>query len=95
MDNKVLELLDKIEAKFEAVECDDYGDPYYKWHATYWLGTDCVWDDWFHEKPDTVQTYNTLLESAKDGSLGEILTSYIAEEENYNKMLDERSKDDE
>lgn len=91
MSDKELELLDQVEVKWEEVPYDDMGDTYYKWYATYWLGTDCIWDDYFHAKPDSVQLYNILLESAKHGSLGEKLREYITEEENYNKMLDERS----
>lgn len=83
MSDRELELLDKIETKFEPVMCDDMGDTYFNWHATYWLGTDCIWDDYFHTKPDAVQVYNMLLESAKDGSLGEKLREYIAKEDKY------------
>lgn len=90
MSYEELALLDQIEVKWEKVPYDDMGDTYYKWHATYWLGTDCIWDDYFHTKPDDTIVYNTLLESAKDGSLGEKLRDYINEYENYNKMLDER-----
>ena len=90
MSDEILALLDQIEVKWEEVPYDDMGDPCWKWHATYWLGTDCIWDDYFRTKPDSTRVYNTLLESVKDGSLGEKLRDYLNEYENYDKMLNER-----
>lgn len=89
---KALEVLDQIEWKNEPVKCDDMGDTYYRWHTTYWIGTDYIWEDYWHNEPDDTQIYNSLLVSVKDGSLGDTIADYLGEEENYNKMLDERRK---
>lgn len=89
---KALAVADQIEWQVEPVECDDYGDPYFKWHITYWLGTDYIWDDWWHDKPDDTKVYNAMLEGIKEGSLGDTIADHLGQEENYNKMLDERRR---
>lgn len=87
---KALAVVDDIEWEVEPVECDDMGDPYYKYHIIYTLYGDYIWDDWFHNKPDSVQIHNTLLSSIKDGSLGDTIAGYLGEMENYDKFLDSR-----
>ena len=67
---KNYDLLDKVEWDTQAVECDDYGDTFYKHHVRYYLDNSLVYEDYFENKPNDTQCYNTLLEAYKNGATG-------------------------
>lgn len=78
-------VLDKVEWELEQVECDDYGDPYWKWHAEAYLNNEPVVDDWFHDKPDDTKLYNYLLNGVKDGFVGDRIADILTQDDNYDK----------
>ena len=79
-----LSVADQIEWELEPVECDDYGDDEWKWHIVFYLVTDkgryVVYDDYYRKKPDDVVIYNNMLESIKDGSMGDNIVGILTQE---------------
>lgn len=76
---KALAVIDDIDWTLEQVECDDYGDPYWRWHAVYTLGGGVVWDEYWHDKPDDTRICNTLLEAIKEGSAGDRVADVLTQ----------------
>lgn len=74
--------LDDVDWEVKSVECDDYGDPYWKWHVEFYLHGEPVTDDWFHGEPDDVRLYNYLLDGVKDGFLGDRIADILTQEKN-------------
>ena len=81
-----LDAVDKIDWELEPVKCDDYGDPYWKWHAVYTLDNEEVWEEYWHKKPDDVKVYNALLSVVKDGdNVADRIADILTQDDNYDK----------
>ena len=80
-----IDALYDVEWEFEQVDCDDYGDPEWKWHAKAYLDGEPVTDDWFRNKPDNTRLYNYLLEGVKDGFIGDRIADILTQDDNYDK----------
>lgn len=78
-----LSIIDDVVWTIEPIESDDYGDTAYKWYVKYTLTLDGkdynVWEDYYVNKPDDVQLYNNLLESIKDGFVGDTIADLITQ----------------
>lgn len=61
--------LDRAKVVLEEVECDDYGDPDWHWHAKWYLDGKPLWSDYFRELPDEIVLYNTLVEAVRGGAI--------------------------
>lgn len=79
-----LSMADQIDWRIEPVECDDYGDTGWRWHVTFVMDMDGknyeVYDDYYREKPNDVTIYNNMLESIKDGSMGDTIVDILTRE---------------
>lgn len=78
------DLIKQVGWEVEPVECDNYGDPDWRYHVVYKLNGTEVWDDYYRTRKDDVVFYNNMLEAFKsDGfALGE---KYYSEWEEENK----------
>lgn len=78
-----LGVTDQIDWEIKPVECDDYGDTQWKWHIMFYLVTDkgryAVYDDYYRKRPDEVTIYNNMLESIKNGSMGDTIADILTQ----------------
>ena len=83
--DKALDVADKVEWDVYPVESDDYGDTEWKWHVIFHITINDTWyelyDDYYRKLPDDVVIYNNMLESIKEGSMGERIADVLAQEE--------------
>ena len=84
--DKALDVADKVEWDVYPVESDDYGDTDWKWHVVFHITINNTWydlyDDYYRTLPDDVVIYNNMIESIKEGSMGERIADVLAQEEN-------------
>lgn len=57
------------DVELEEVDCDDYGDPTWKWHAVWRFNGQEIWDDYFVELPDEARLDNVLIEAVYAGDI--------------------------
>lgn len=48
------------------VECDNTGDKWWRWHAKYYVRGKLVWENYYHNEPDSARVYNDLLDGIKE-----------------------------
>lgn len=84
-----LSVADKIEWDVYPVECDDYGDTEWKWHVIFHMTINDKWydlyDDYYRKCPNDTTIYNNMLESIKDGSMGDRIADILTQEGVTNK----------
>ena len=82
--NMALGVADKIEWDVYPVECDDYGDDEWKYRVVFHMTINDTWyelgDDYYRKLPNDVTIYNNMLESIKDGGMGDRIADILTQE---------------
>lgn len=82
---KALAYADKVEWEITEVPSDDYGDTQWKYRIVFYIVLKGkrydLYDDYYRVKPDEVQIYNNMLESIRDGYMGDNLADVISQTE--------------
>lgn len=82
---EALACADKVEWDITEVNSDDYGDTEWKWRVDFYIfidGTRYDLDtDYYRVKPDDVVVYNNVLESIRDGAMGDTLSDVLSRTE--------------
>lgn len=82
---KALAYADEVEWEITEVPSDDYGDTQWKYKIVFYIVLKGrrydLYDDYYRVKPDEVQIYNNMLESIRDGYMGDNLADVISQTE--------------
>lgn len=83
--DKALAYADKVEWEITEVPSDDYGDTQWKYRIVFYIVLKGrrydLYDDYYRVQPDAVQIYNNMLESIRDGYMGDNLADVISQTE--------------
>ena len=82
---KALAHADEVEWDITEVPSDDYGDTQWRYRIVFYITRNGkrydLYDDYYRAKPDGVQIYNNMLESIRDGYMGDTLADVISQTE--------------
>lgn len=82
---RALAYADKVEWEITEVPSDDFGDTQWKYRVVFYIVLKGrrydLYDDYYRVKPDAVQIYNNMLESIRDGYMGDNLADVISQTE--------------
>lgn len=83
--DKALAHAKDVEWEITEVPSDDYGDTQWKYRIVFYIIRNGrrydLYDDYYRVKPDDTQIYNNMLESIRDGYMGDNLADVISQTE--------------
>lgn len=83
--DKALACANEVEWEVTEVPSDDYGDTQWRYRIVFYITRNGrrydLYDDYYRVKPDEVQIYNNMLESIRDGYMGDNLADVISQTE--------------